>query len=245
MTDDITLDAPETRLERFLAATAGVEGVTLDEPETRIEKYLYKIAQGGGGSGGDSNIFIVNATFDFDENDGLSVTLDKTYAEMSAAGEAGKTLLCVAGYNDYLYDVKPIHYNAFDGVGCTVDVGIFGEGRMCEISWYQEENGDPYIEGVRDWSKGGGVRVVHDVDGTLDKTWEVIDAAVKSGLVYVGEQFGDEVVNEGIIYSAGKEYNKQGEVTGYSVSALYRSSAIPSFRDWAAETADGYPVLVE
>lgn len=49
MTDEITLDAPETRIERFLAASAGVEGITLDEPVTRIEKYLYKIAQGSGG----------------------------------------------------------------------------------------------------------------------------------------------------------------------------------------------------
>lgn len=49
MTDEITLDAPETRIERFLAAAAGVEGITLDEPVTRIEKYLYKIAQGSGG----------------------------------------------------------------------------------------------------------------------------------------------------------------------------------------------------
>lgn len=49
MADEITLDAPETRIERFLAAAAGVEGITLDEPETRIEKYLYKIAQGSGG----------------------------------------------------------------------------------------------------------------------------------------------------------------------------------------------------
>lgn len=49
MTDEITLDAPETRLERFLAAAAGMDGITLDEPVTRIEKYLYKIAQGSGG----------------------------------------------------------------------------------------------------------------------------------------------------------------------------------------------------
>ena len=44
MADEITLDAPETRIERFLAAASGVEGITLDEPETRIERYLYKIA---------------------------------------------------------------------------------------------------------------------------------------------------------------------------------------------------------
>lgn len=49
MADEITLDAPETRIERFLAAAAGVEGIPLDEPQTRIERYLYKIAQGSGG----------------------------------------------------------------------------------------------------------------------------------------------------------------------------------------------------
>ncbi len=51
MTDEITLDAPETRIERFLAAAAGVEGITLDEPKTRIENYLSKIAEGGGSGG--------------------------------------------------------------------------------------------------------------------------------------------------------------------------------------------------
>ncbi len=48
MTDEITLDAPETRLERFLAAAAGVDGITLDDPETRTEKYLYTLAQNVG-----------------------------------------------------------------------------------------------------------------------------------------------------------------------------------------------------
>ena len=92
----------------------------------------------------------------------------------------------------------------------------------------------------------GVVLVVHeDIDDeTLDKTWEEINAAVKSGLVYVGRQFGDEVVNRGIIYSAEKERNNKGEVIGYIVRALYRSSATPSFRDWTTETADGYPELL-
>jgi hypothetical protein len=48
MADDITLDAPETRIERFLAAAAGVDGITLDDPETRTEKYLYTLAQNVG-----------------------------------------------------------------------------------------------------------------------------------------------------------------------------------------------------
>lgn len=78
MSDEITLDAPETRIERFLAAAAGVEGITLDEPETRIERYLYKIAQGGGGSGGGP--LVVHATPSED-----STTLDKTWKEIKDA----------------------------------------------------------------------------------------------------------------------------------------------------------------
>ena len=78
MTDDITLDAPETRIERFLAADAGVEGIPLDEPVTRIEKYLYKIAQGGGGSGGGP--LVVNAT-----SSDIATTLDKTWKEIKDA----------------------------------------------------------------------------------------------------------------------------------------------------------------
>lgn len=169
MADEITLDAPETRLERFLAAAAGVEGITLDEPETRIEKYLYKIAQCSGG---------VPPVEDADKG-------------------------------------KYLHAN--------------------------ESTGD--LEWASGGGSSGGVLVVTDTDGTLDKTWEEINAAVKGGLVYVGVQYGDEVVNQGIIYSTEITRNRQGEVIGYSVSALYRSSATPSFCDWTTETADGYPVL--
>lgn len=105
MADEITLDAPETRLERFLAAAAGVEGITLDEPETRIEKYLYKIAQGSGGvppvedadkgkylhanestgdlewatagGSGGGGVLVVGMTVD-----GNTATLDKTWQEI-------------------------------------------------------------------------------------------------------------------------------------------------------------------
>lgn len=76
MTDEITLDAPETRIERFLAAAAGVEGITLDEPETRIERYLYKIAQGGGSGG----VLVVHI--------GEGDALDKTWNEIDAADVA-------------------------------------------------------------------------------------------------------------------------------------------------------------
>ena len=49
MPDDITIDEPMMRIEKFLAAAAG-ENIQLDEPQTRIEKYLYKIAQNAGGA---------------------------------------------------------------------------------------------------------------------------------------------------------------------------------------------------
>ena len=71
MADEIMLDAPETRLERFLSAAAGMDGIPLDEPETRIERYLYKIAQGGGGSGG--GVLVVHD---------VEGTLDKTWQEI-------------------------------------------------------------------------------------------------------------------------------------------------------------------
>lgn len=112
MADEITLDAPETRLERFLAAAAGMDGITLDEPETRIEKYLYKIAQGSGGvpavedadkgkflhanestgdlewatpSGGGS-MFVITAS-------GTPSTFDKTWKEITDAFKAGSVVV--------------------------------------------------------------------------------------------------------------------------------------------------------
>ncbi len=84
MTDEITLDAPETRLERFLAAAAGMDGITLDEPETRIEKYLYKIAQGSGG---------VPAVEDADKGKYLHANESTGDLEWSAAGGSGSGVL--------------------------------------------------------------------------------------------------------------------------------------------------------
>lgn len=136
MTDEITLDAPETRIERFLAAAAGVEGITLDEPETRIEKYLYKIAQGSGGvppvedadkgkylhanestgdlewataGGSGGGRFVV--TFSYDEATETWST-DKTIAECVAAWNAGQTLFA---YNDGTPTYIPMSsYNSED-----------------------------------------------------------------------------------------------------------------------------------
>lgn len=86
MTDDITLDAPETPLERFLAAAAGMDGITLDEPVTRIEKYLYKIAQDSGG---------VPAVEDADKGKYLHANESTGDLEWATAGGSGGGVLVV------------------------------------------------------------------------------------------------------------------------------------------------------
>ena len=91
MTDEITLDAPETRLERFLAAAAGVEGITLDDPVTRIEKYLYKIAQGSGG---------VPAVEDADKGKYLHANESTGALEWAEGGGSGGGTVVHAVYNE-------------------------------------------------------------------------------------------------------------------------------------------------
>ena len=72
-------------------AEAGEEGLV---PETRIEYFLNKIATEGGGGSSDSDVLLVNVTFD----NGSPVT-DKTYAEITEAYEAGKIIF--ADIEDY------------------------------------------------------------------------------------------------------------------------------------------------
>lgn len=50
----VTPETPQSRIEKWLAAIAGVEGVDLEEPQSRIEKWLAVIYEQGGG-GGTSN----------------------------------------------------------------------------------------------------------------------------------------------------------------------------------------------
>ncbi len=101
MTDEITLDAPGTRLERFLAAAAGVDGITLDEPVTRIEKYLYKIAQGGGsGGGGSGGVLVVTDT---------NGTLDKTWQEIHDAMLSGGAVISADNPTRAITVAKCVH----------------------------------------------------------------------------------------------------------------------------------------
>lgn len=231
MTDEFNLvptNNLEKHLDNILRSASGEEPQYDLVPNWRVEQYLAAITKklSEGGSGGGGNIFIVNATFAYDENDGWSVTLDKTYAEMSAAGEAGKTLLCVAWYEDFPHDVKPINYNAFDGVGSTVDVSL-GSRNMCKIGWYQEEGGDPIVEEVLDWSKSGGVLVVTDTEGTLDKTWQEIHDAMTNGIVKIQ---GDNPPTIDVVTTVIND----SEVPAYVVITLNGG-------EYTASSADGYP----
>lgn len=158
MTDEITLDAPETRIERFLAAAAGVEGITLDEPETRIEKYLYKIAQGSGG---------VPPVEDADKG-------------------------------------KYLHAN--------------------------ESTGD--LEWATAGGSGGGVLVVTDTDGTLDKTWQEIADADLAVVIVASESKTAHL----------PAYNVTESNHGVSCITLGRSGAVE--RSYQASSASGYPTLV-
>ncbi len=112
MADDITLDAPETRIERFLAAAAGVDGITLDEPETRIERYLKSICDRLKSIG---ERFVVTFTYD-DQTETWSA--DKTFAECVAAWEAGKNLFAKDGEGNYyplsLYNATDIQFSNID-----------------------------------------------------------------------------------------------------------------------------------
>lgn len=46
-------EAPQSRVEEWLAVIAGMEGIEPEPPQSRVEKWLAYIAEhGGGGSGG-------------------------------------------------------------------------------------------------------------------------------------------------------------------------------------------------
>lgn len=85
-------DSPLTRSEEYLNNIATGEGAIPDVPLTRIEQYLDYIAKnggsGGGGSGGGGAVYAM-LTQDAETE---VWSCDKTYAELKAAYDAGKTV---------------------------------------------------------------------------------------------------------------------------------------------------------
>lgn len=145
MTDEITLDAPETPLERFLAAAAGMDGITLDEPVTRIEKYLYKIAQGSGG---------VPAVEDADKGKYLHANESTGALEWAEGGSGGGVMTVNSAYDEttekYVLDKTWNEINNAMRAGTFVFVLTAEEGNVytAAIAACFEEVGDKYYAAV-------------------------------------------------------------------------------------------------
>ena len=97
--------------------------------------------------------------------------------------------------------------------------------------WY-EEIVDSMSSGG---SVGGGVLVVHDVDGTLDKTWQEIHNAFVSGGVRIVNE--DEYGTEFVITVNGTE---SGDDSGeWAVYTSNTGNFAP--HHYTTTSADGYP----
>ena len=85
--------------------------------------------------------------------------------------------------------------------------------------------------GALEWAEGGsggGVLVVTDTDGTLDKTWqEIHDAFVSRGVVIVNGNFQSSVIGVG---------NSRGD---YTVTVAKQANWSPD--PYITDSADGYP----
>ena len=94
--------------------------------------------------------------------------------------------------------------------------------------------------GALEWAEGGsggGVIVVHDVDGTLDKTWqEIRDAFVSGGVRIVKE---DEYGAEFVVIVIGTESGDDSG--GWAVYTSKTGNWHP--QPYATNSADGYPTI--
>lgn len=78
---------------------------------------------------------------------------------------------------------------------------------------------------------GGGALVVHDVDGTLDKTWQEIHDAMP--LVWVADGEGGYIL-------VGSTYEDEGD---YCVNAIEPQPDGNITKTYIATSADDYPVV--
>ena len=99
--------------------------------------------------------------------------------------------------------------------------------------------------GALEWAEGGGsgggVLVVTDTDGTLDKTWQEIHDAIANGIVYLYDSANG--FNSGIIFRASEEDNKG--TMYYNIRAVGGVYATATVIDYTAPSADDYPELQE
>lgn len=92
---------------------------------------------------------------------------------------------------------------------------------------------------------GGGALVVHDVDGTLDKTWQEIHDAMLNGIVMVNvvDADGNEETLNTYIFSGTLIGADKGGNPYYSADAIGFAGEIPVGREYSTNSASGYPTL--
>ena len=198
---------------------------------------LIKALSGGGGSGGDGNFLIVNATFAYDDvGEEWSVTLDKTFAEISAASNAGKIVLCIPyesenGATGYPCVMTVESIEAF----ANTDIVDLGDANSTVLSFnFGINNNDGTYAEATTWSKGGGVLVVTDTDGTLDKTWQEIHDAMLSGGAVI--QYGEAPAPNGV-----KVISDCMELPGLGYTLIAGNAG----DGYNASSASDYPTLSE
>lgn len=136
-----------------------------------------------------------------------SITADSgiTVGDYSVAENAGKIVLSGASANDIVrLLIEPLEVSVSDGFRAAITKAV------------------PKSEGG---GSGGGVLVVHDVDGTLDKKWQEIhdvDFAVVVTTVPAGKHVG-------ICTSVTKNRDQTEFIVGTTEN------------DYTASSADGYP----
>lgn len=88
---------------------------------------------------------------------------------------------------------------------------------------------------------GGGVLVVTDTDGTLDKTWqEIYDAPYA---VFLGT--GDDYKGYSQLYEIKKDIDGRAGTAVYKVSFTANDGELLSYANYTASSASDYPVLDE
>lgn len=117
--------------------------------------------------------------------------------------------------------------------------GVYSDSLPTPTDSSSVENGDYIInihngkESYKPYSGGGGggVLIVHDVDGTLDKTWKEINDALAGAVVLIVEDDGYGGHMSSHVISA---YDEEGE---YAVVADTK----PSGTTYTTDSENGYP----
>ena len=105
--------------------------------------------------------------------------------------------------------------------------------------WRNEEEIKAIAEMFANMSSGGGVLVVHDVDGTLDKTWQEIHDALAQGIPCVTVYTDPIPIRNNV--EQGQIVFVSGIPGNYYVSVLSAQGTTPVVVKWTATSADGYP----